>query len=335
MEKAKTQKVNARIQWIDIAKGLGILLVVFGHSGFPLVIQWWIYSFHMPLFFILSGLLFNPSKYKNLWEFLTKKSKGLVFPYVFFSTITLLVLVFIYHDNRFLDVAKNGWEGSALWFIPVLLFTELIYYILESFLNAIFLYIALICFALLGWYFSDVRIQLLYNFEVVLTAIAFYGIGHLFSKAINKLLSNNNWKLIMISIICLTFNIIFCYLNNVKLDLAVNEVGILPYTYISALCGFLAIAAASSFIEKNFFFEKITFKSILIYLGSNSIVILGIHQIIKMVLADEILKLNISKPASITLRHLLLWIVMYIAIQVINRYIPIVLGKSNLKSKAW
>lgn len=38
-----------RIEWLDMAKGYGIILVIFAHFGVPL---WgtWIYSFHMPLF---------------------------------------------------------------------------------------------------------------------------------------------------------------------------------------------------------------------------------------------------------------------------------------------
>ena len=54
---------NQRIQYIDIAKGIGILLVVIGHCINSLsFLGKWIWSFHMPLFFVISGLCFNPSK---------------------------------------------------------------------------------------------------------------------------------------------------------------------------------------------------------------------------------------------------------------------------------
>lgn len=46
----------SRIKWIDNARAIGILLVVLGHSLIPASIQTYIYSFHMPLFFFLSGL---------------------------------------------------------------------------------------------------------------------------------------------------------------------------------------------------------------------------------------------------------------------------------------
>lgn len=60
------QTKNNRLEYIDIAKGIGILLVVFGHSSLVLHIEnIWIHSFHMPLFFIITGMCFNENKYSN------------------------------------------------------------------------------------------------------------------------------------------------------------------------------------------------------------------------------------------------------------------------------
>lgn len=49
-----------RIEYIDVAKGVAILLVVVGHvSSLPAPIKSSLYSFHMPLFFLLSGFFFR------------------------------------------------------------------------------------------------------------------------------------------------------------------------------------------------------------------------------------------------------------------------------------
>ncbi|MCD4694754.1 MAG: acyltransferase family protein, partial [Bacteroidales bacterium] len=48
-----------RFEWIDIAKGIGILLVVYGHCQPPPLIEKFVYAFHMPLFFFISGFLFR------------------------------------------------------------------------------------------------------------------------------------------------------------------------------------------------------------------------------------------------------------------------------------
>lgn len=48
--------------YIDIAKGIGIILVILGHSGVNSEIKDFIYGFHMPLFFVISGYLYNVDK---------------------------------------------------------------------------------------------------------------------------------------------------------------------------------------------------------------------------------------------------------------------------------
>ena len=54
-----------RIDFIDVAKGIAIFLVVYGHTYDGRNLHLFIYSFHMPLFFFISGLLFKENKYAN------------------------------------------------------------------------------------------------------------------------------------------------------------------------------------------------------------------------------------------------------------------------------
>lgn len=80
-------------KWIDIAKGIGIFLVIVGHSHCPPFLQTIIYSFHMPLFFFLSGYTFHYDKYKlNKSAFVTNKFYRLVVPYFFANFLILLIL---------------------------------------------------------------------------------------------------------------------------------------------------------------------------------------------------------------------------------------------------
>lgn len=76
---------NKRIQWIDIAKGIGIILVLIGHISLNKKINNFIYSFHMPLFFILSGYL-----YKNKENYVKKKTKTILVPYFIVSIISFV-----------------------------------------------------------------------------------------------------------------------------------------------------------------------------------------------------------------------------------------------------
>lgn len=60
-DKVNVKGRTNRIEYIDSIKGLAILLMIFGHMEFH-NLNWFIYSFHMPLFFILSGFFFNVEK---------------------------------------------------------------------------------------------------------------------------------------------------------------------------------------------------------------------------------------------------------------------------------
>lgn len=115
-----------RIQWLDIAKGIAIILMVMGHSGIPGVLAGFIYAFHMPLFFIASGLT---TQYSPLSVFIKKKSKGLLLPFVIYSAIVLLFKPFVLHKpfgEVLVNWIKFGWLGNALWFVPVLFLSLLI-----------------------------------------------------------------------------------------------------------------------------------------------------------------------------------------------------------------
>ncbi|MGL1933085.1 MAG: acyltransferase [Desulfotalea sp.] len=95
-------KANNRIAWVDTAKGFGIILVVYGHvarglysshilpdSALFQFLDASIYSFHMPLFFFLSGMFFLGSYKKYALTLFTHKIATIVYPYFLWSFIQL------------------------------------------------------------------------------------------------------------------------------------------------------------------------------------------------------------------------------------------------------
>ena len=70
---------------IDILKGIGIILVIVGHiqEYIPKNFLIYLYSFHMPLFFYISGYLYK-ERYENLntKDYIKKRAKQLVYPYI-------------------------------------------------------------------------------------------------------------------------------------------------------------------------------------------------------------------------------------------------------------
>jgi fucose 4-O-acetylase-like acetyltransferase len=104
-----------REAWVDYAKGIGIILVVFGHvnrglysAGIHLSESFYqltdsvIYSFHMPLFFFLSGLFFVQSlERKGKGRFIISKIDTIVYPYIIWSLLqgTVEVVLSRYTNN--------------------------------------------------------------------------------------------------------------------------------------------------------------------------------------------------------------------------------------------
>ena len=90
--------MRQRLVQFDILKGIGILLVLFGHTDIVGIPKTFIYGFHMPLFFFCSGCFYRQ---KGLGEFLKDNVRSLLIPYLFF----VLVLNSTYF---ILDVKAGG-----------------------------------------------------------------------------------------------------------------------------------------------------------------------------------------------------------------------------------
>ena len=79
---------KTRLLWVDQLKAVGMFFVIWGHCvqrcANKVILQG-IYSFHMPFFFILSGLTMNPNKYEKVTEFIQAKLKAII--YVDFPSI--------------------------------------------------------------------------------------------------------------------------------------------------------------------------------------------------------------------------------------------------------
>ncbi len=116
-----------RLDFIDYAKAIGIILVVIGHINvYNSSCKAWIYAFHMPLFFLLSGLLLKPSD--NFKAFINKKARRIMVPYFIWGLISAAfslenLLCVCYGSHQTLYRADTL---SSLWFFPVLFVSYII-----------------------------------------------------------------------------------------------------------------------------------------------------------------------------------------------------------------
>lgn len=78
-----------RVYEYDLLKGIGILLVLWGHTMAPAIVHNTIYAFHMPLFFFVSGCLFKQDTMINIVKY---KARRLLIPWFVFVLILSLIL---------------------------------------------------------------------------------------------------------------------------------------------------------------------------------------------------------------------------------------------------
>ena len=139
-----------RIIWIDATKGYAISLVVFGHvlggamargwlsgadGNVPKLIYDYIYSFHMPLFFIISGALAINSIRADPRRAMLSRMGSIAWPYVLWGIVSILLWPAIsqftlnpIHDFNFYEGLKGGLKGLLLgqssWFLWTLFLTQ-------------------------------------------------------------------------------------------------------------------------------------------------------------------------------------------------------------------
>lgn len=138
-----------RVTYLDMAKGVGIVLMVTGHLiGSVQTIDYktyfepiyhWIASFHMPLFFIISGILLwiTEEEKREIGQIVSRKARTLLLPYATFSIIYIVMniytCVFTPELLEFSDLGKFfiytfTFRGiSVLWFLPALFISEVLF----------------------------------------------------------------------------------------------------------------------------------------------------------------------------------------------------------------
>ena len=153
--------------WADLCKLTGIFFMVWGHAGVSTEMDIYLHSFHMPIFFFLSGYWFSPGKY-GMKEFLKRRAKSLLGPYLFYGA-ALCVLWNVYSliaapdqfvpwgkiaESLFLFNADFSPFAAVQWFLTALFFSEVIFFLFLRLLPKRKWIPAVIALALslLGWF---------------------------------------------------------------------------------------------------------------------------------------------------------------------------------------
>ena len=303
--------MKIRLNWIDVLKGFAIFMVVWGHSGKSLFYNS-LYTYHLPLFIMLSGYLLKYTasiKRDSLLHLIQKRSCQIIYPYIMFG-----VVMIFYHYLRHL-IINSGFnfyeelaliylmENSSNWFLPPLFLSEIIIILVLKFRagrREKFIILPIISFTCLQiirtilyntTFINTTSTQLIdrlcYRYLLLIgRTFAFtiflscgYGICYLIQKyeTVNRLLEKYYWSLafpIAILAIIPTFRP-FVDLHFLKWNSTIEYL-------LLALLGCSCIILIAPYTVKG------THK-ILITLGENTLLINGIHLIFNLVTLSRLI----------------------------------------------
>ena len=308
-----------RISYIDSAKAICIFLMVLGHCLENRILTYYIYSFHMPAIFILSGILYKPHSWRKTlfaWSI----------PFLFFSLVSLIVKLifgetFSFPDIVFQFIHYRYGLGKGLfvgdWFLWALLGIRFLfgdigwlkifrcYYIPIAILTIIYMtfetYLISVDTLFRGYYIGR-----------MIPSLPFFCIGLYIKEKGWKPNDLSKYKVILIALTFITVPLL-----NKAYGINGNHYGI-SYTifFINATLSSLFIFWISNLIPSKRFIETIS---------KGTFVILGAHGPIIYILKHLI-------PNDITIIiPFVTFIICYYVIILCENYFPMLLGKINIR----
>ena len=281
---------SKRIEYIDTAKFIGIMLVIFAHclEGGPIVP--YIYSFHLPLFFVINGLTFRLRENDNFGNFLVRKIKGYIIPMLFLGAFCILFnsifsktpFTFTYFMDNFVKLTIQR-RVFALWFVGALFCSDLLFYFVlkVSKQKLLFTIITSIIFLGIAIIFNIVYPKSLpWNFDVSLFGVFFVSLGYIFRRkelenVYNFCIKKRLYSL-LIGCLSLTIGLLLEYINYKNFNLHLEMWGLQYQKYYlvipSAIFGSFGIILISNAITNKVFGE----------LGKTTLILLAFHQTLSM-----------------------------------------------------
>lgn len=298
---------KSRIEWVDVAKGVGILLVVFGHlidgRSFPGLYIW---SFHMPLFFFLSGLFMSET---ISLQAIAKRARQLLLPCFVFTAISCIVQYYVLGNS--LDFLCHSLP-VPLWFLTTLFLCDVWCRCLCRVMNV---WLVLSVSLALSFFLQYYNIGTIYSLSSVFPASVFYLLGNIFNRFKISSMGGAIYLLFVLPMIPLLI-ILFNLHTNLDSN-AITWAG-----YIVAVLGI-----CQTIMISNKICQYRMFNNILSFLGRNSLVIMLTHFIFLQLYCHYV---NISSELLYKVMQVLFVFAMSIgSIFVFRGKMSILLGKES------
>lgn len=337
--KMKDEITKERINYIDIYKGIGIILMVMGHVGFGVRFDKFIHGFHMPMFFFVSGFLTKSIENIDTKKYLLRKIKTLLIPYIFFGVFHYIfweIAIDKFNGNFtplktlfWINTDNNMPIAGALWFLTALFFVDIIYLFMEKIIKNRIIIIVLVCLLFCFGIFEIkiLNFRLPFAIDSAFVGLGLFYIGQILRKNQNKkfilLILNLKDPLVILISLIVYLSIIFNHYVNMR----TGSYSFIPFFLINSVVASCMLINISKFIEKKFKSSIFLYlQKYFIYIGKNSMIFLCLNQIVILCLKYIIRIPNyyITKVIILFATFLILTLVSYV---IENSKLKVILGK--------
>ena len=328
-----------RILWIDWAKSIGMFLVILGHCHIreseQIVIQY-IYSFHMMLFFFLSGILCR----RDLSLTSIKKDiRYLIFPYLVYGFI---LIAFSTLRSRTFDIVvllaqiKSLFWGDdisigPIWFLPAMFICKQLFLIIKCAQKYKVVYWLLFFLSFYPvYYFSRYNLNIPFFADSALCGLPFFFAGNICAVFIGEIKHLRWYTRLGMSVVLIASSFVLCGYNGF-VSLASCDMGQSVFLYyydsFASLIGISIICM---------FFDRIKLKFVMMT-SYGSLVSLGLHAIPLTILHYYVPILLGFEPStySVCLAIIfssLTYCFCYISILIIDKECPLIFGLKGIRN---
>lgn len=268
-----------RYIWIDIAKTIAIILVVFGHVWRGMfeakliqqevfnLIDNSVYYFHMPLFFMISGFLFQKIYKRNWKTFIERSWFFIIWPYIFWSTVVVLTKsIFSSSVNTEANINALFYIAyepiSIFWFFYVLFLMQFFVKLhVENYNSVISLFLFSVGLFIISHAFNINDLEII---EKIGKYMIFFVIGFCFSRIeIQKKIRINMYTLLFCTLL---FLIIQIELHFFDIDQE-NLFSLVAGAFLAICVILICICAEKYSLSNSAFFLKMSLGTLVIYVS--------------------------------------------------------------------
>lgn len=333
-------KIKKRIEYIDLAKGICIILVVLFHLtklyGIEMPLGTFQNAFRMPLYFFLSGCFFK--SYENYWGFLKRKINKLLVPFLFFYLVCGFLLPHLLHllgskqtivpFSRFFVafLLEEYYPDRPIWFLWTLFLLNSMFYWFYLFASryANYYWYILLSFSLsggvIGVYCGVSNIDLIAHIDSALSALPFFAIGYFVVQRSNLLQSNRYDKYLPITTV-IAFVMVYLFGRNAWFESNYYSEGSWLTLYPCGLLGIYGVLMLSKYVKRI---------PVVSYFGRYSIMILVTHDPLFNLLAVIVKRLGFTGPQEMLVNFCVTMAAYWVLIPLMCRYLPYVTAQKDI-----